>query len=105
MNHATVVLGGHMTRDPEILFSKNGEPYCRFCVAFNDSKKVAIFFNCTAFGKTGDLIGQHFVKGQAILVSGELQANNWTTNDGVERKEIQVMVRSFSFCGKKDSAE
>lgn len=90
-----------MARDPEILLSMKGEPYCRFCVAYNDSKKTAIFFNCTAFGKVGDLIGQHFVKGQAILISGELQANNWTTKDGVDKKEIQIMVRSFSFCGSK----
>lgn len=102
MNFSQITIGGHMARDPEILFSKAGEPYCRFCVAYNDSKKVAIFFNCMAFGKTGDLIGQHFVKGQAILVSGELQSNNWTNNDGVEKKEIQIMVRSFSFVGKKE---
>lgn len=102
MNHATIVLGGHMTRDPEILFSKAGEPYCVFCIGYNDSKKIAIFFNCMAFGKTADLIAQHFTKGQAILVSGELQANNWTTKEGIEKKGIQIMVRSFSFVGKKE---
>lgn len=102
MNFSQITIGGHLTRDPEILFSKTGEQqFCRFTVAYNDSKKVAIFFNAVAFGRTAELIMEHFTKGQAILISGQIQDNSYTDKDGMERKGMQIIVQSFAFCGKK----
>lgn len=65
---------GRLTRDPELTTPQNGgEAYTRFSVACDTGRKdsnnnrTATFVNITAFGKQGDVIRNHFKKGNRIV--------------------------------------
>ena len=55
MNYNKVIIGGHLTRDPELRYSANETALCNFGVAVNEERgdtKRTDFFEVTAFGKT-----------------------------------------------------
>nr|DAQ44512.1 MAG TPA: Single strand binding protein [Caudoviricetes sp.] len=67
-----VILKGRLTKSPTLLFSKSGIGYTSINVAVDryskDKDSNADFINCTAFGKTAELIAERFSKGQEILI-------------------------------------
>ena len=67
-----VILKGRLTKSPTLLFGKSGTGYAIINIAVNryskDKESSADFINCTAFGKTAELIADKFKKGQEILI-------------------------------------
>ena len=60
--------------------AKSGTKYIKFSVAVNTGygdKKTTEWFNCTAFGKTAEFIGEFVSKGDLVYVEGKRQ----TTKD------------------------
>lgn len=96
-------LQGNLTADPELSYSGSGNAYCRFSVAWNnpskddDDRKVS-FFDCVAFGRTAELINEHFGKGKQMLVEGRLEQSRWTDKEsGKNRSAIQLIVERLHF--------
>ena len=56
------------------------------------------YFDCTAWGKAGEIIAQYNKKGSAILVSGRLNHSTWE-QDGNKRSKVDVVVEDFNFVG------
>ena len=106
-----VILLGRLTRDPEVRYTQSDEPLavCRFGIAVdrpyrrnaNANDPTADFFNCTMFGKRGETISQYFRKGNKICVSGRLQNNEWTDNQGNRRINTDIIVDDFDFVESK----
>ncbi len=101
-----ISLMGRLTRDPEIKFGQSGKAYCRFSIAVNRpfSKDEADFINCVSFGKTAELIGEYFRKGQQIALVGRLQMNQYESN-GEKRTSYDVVVDTFDFISTKSSSD
>lgn len=101
-----ISLMGRLTRDPEVKFGQSGKAYCRFSIAVNGpfSKDEADFINCVSFGKTAELIGEYFRKGQQIALVGRLQMNQYESN-GEKRTSYDVVVDTFDFIGTKSSSD
>ena len=101
-----ISLMGRLTRDPEVKFGQSGKAYCRFSIAVNRpfSKDEADFINCVSFGKTAELIGEYFRKGQQIALVGRLQLNQYESN-GEKRTSYDVVVDTFDFIGTKSSSD
>ena len=63
-----VILKGRLTKSPTLLFSKSGIGYTTINVVVDryskDKNSNADFINCTAFGKTAELLAERFQKGQ-----------------------------------------
>ena len=95
---------GRLTRDPETKMVKGGElTICKFGLAFaqgSPKNKSTGFADCTAFGKTAELIAKHFTKGKQILVGGSLNFSTWETY-GQKRSKLDVVVQEFWFVGDK----
>lgn len=107
MNHFVGL--GRLTREPEVSYTQNGKVYCKFTVAIDrpfrkDQPKETDFINCTAFGKTGEAIGNYFHKGSRILVNGSLQISSYTGKDGNKKQSAAIMVNGFDFIDSKNSA-
>ena len=103
-----VVLSGRLTRDPELKYLESGYAICNFSLAVNRGKKKdseeelpAYFFNCFAWGKTGENISKYFTKGRKILITGELEHQRWTNESGENKSAVKVNVRSFQFMDSK----
>ena len=99
-----VILKGRLTKSPTLLFSKSGIGYTSINIAVDryskDKYSNADFINCTAFGKTAELIAERFSKGQEILIEGNLKVDVFEKDDKREYK-TSVLIEKFEFCGSK----
>lgn len=99
-----VILKGRLTKSPTLLFGKSGTGYAIINIAVNryskDKESSADFINCTAFGKTAELIAERFTKGQEILIQGNLKVDVFEKDDKREYK-TSVLIEKFEFCGSK----
>lgn len=108
LNVVTVL--GRLTRDVE-LKQTNGGTVARFSLANGYRKKqgneyveATNFIDCVAFGKTGEAIQKYVSKGQRLLVSGALRWSSWES-DGRKHSKLEVLVESFNFIERKESAQ
>lgn len=98
-----VLLKGRITNSPTLLFGKSGIGYTSINVAvdrYSKDNKSTDFINCTAFGKTAELIAERFVKGQEILLEGNLKVDVFE-KEGKKQYKTSVMIEKVEFCGSK----
>lgn len=106
-----VILKGRLVHDPEYRETQSGIAMCRLTVAVDgfkdkDGNKQADFIECTAWRKTAELISRYFVKGQEIVIEGNLKNNNYEDKNGVKHYSYTVNVNQVHFCGSKsDNAQ
>ena len=102
-----VIIVGNITRDPELRSTPSGTQVCGFSVAVNrnyrdgsgEQKENVSFFDCSAWGKSGEIIAQYAKKGSGILVSGRLEQRSWEDKEGQKRSRVEIVVEDFNFVG------
>ena len=103
-----VILCGNLTRDPEMRATPNGAQVCSFGLAVNrvykDAKGANVetvsFFDCVAWGKSGESISRYAKKGTGMLVCGRLEQRSWDDKaTGAKRSRVEVTVEEFNFVG------
>ena len=102
-----VVLVGRLTKDPELRFAAgSGNSVSKFTVAVNRQfkKDETDFISCVAFGKTAEIIAQHFTKGKQIAVSGSIRTGSYDAQDGTKKYTTDVAVDTFDFIGSGNKA-
>lgn len=86
-----VVLIGNCGADPKVNTTQSGKMVAGFSLAINKpNSDDPLWLRITAWGKLAEIVGQHIKKGTQTYVEGRLEENSWTTEDGEERKQIQV---------------
>jgi single-strand DNA-binding protein len=105
MNYNRVILGGNITREPDI--KTVGETkILEFGLAVSRAptekhpKPETDFFELKTFGRLAECIYNHFDKGDPILVEGRLQLEQWE-KDGERKSRTRVIVETFQFVGAK----
>ena len=110
MNVNRVLLGGRLTRDPDL--KRAGEtPLAVFGIAINRSYKTkagekreeTTFVDCEAWGRTAEILAEHLRKGSPVFVEGRLRFNQWDDH-GTNRSKLTVTVESFQFVGEREKA-
>jgi len=99
-----VTLLGNLTRDPETRVTTGGTSVTSFSLAVNrtwrssegEQQEEVSYFDCTAWGKAGEIIAQYTQKGRALLVSGRLRQSTWE-QEGQKRSKVEVVVEDFNF--------
>lgn len=105
-----VIEVGNFTADPELRHTQSGTPVCSFTIAnnrtwTNDGQKQqdTSFFNCVAWGKTGETINQYCRKGERIGIMGRLAQRTWQDKDtGKNRSTVEIVVEQFQFLSYRD---
>jgi single-stranded DNA-binding protein len=89
----TGTLSGRLTADPAVRQGQNGN-FTTFSVASNygKGKDQVDFVDCTANGKTGELVAEHFRKGNVFVGPAEFRTREYTTNDGQKRQALSATV-------------
>lgn len=107
MNHLTMI--GRCTKDPEVRYSQGANPVAiaRFSLAVNrrfkrQGEPDADFFNCTAFGKTGEFVEKYMKKGGQFGIVGRLQNRSWEDQNGQKRYATDIIVEEIYFAGGKE---
>jgi single-strand DNA-binding protein len=94
MDMITIQILGRMVKDAEPrTFGSNS--VAQFTIATDHTvkgEKVPDFMNCKAWGKTGEVVCNHFSKGARIFATGELTSR---TFEGKTYWEVNVSTVSF----------
>jgi len=107
-----VVLGGNLTRDPELRHLPNNTPLSEFGLAINEmytdkdgNKKESVHYvDCVAFGRNAENIHKFFTKGKPIFLQGRLKFEQWEDREsGQKRNKLKVNVETWRF-GDFDSS-
>jgi single-strand DNA-binding protein len=100
---------GRLTRDPELKYTQGGASVASFSIASSYTyakdgakKETTSFFNCVAWGKTGEIIAQYVKKGHRIAIEGRLQQRSWDGPDGNKRTAVEIVVENFNFIEKAE---
>jgi len=108
MNYNLAVLGGNLTRDPELRYTSNGQAVVDMSLAVNrhyslfdgEKKSEVSFFNIVAWGKQAEACANYLAKGSSVLVEGRLQQDTWE-KDGQKRSAVKVIANRVEFLGRK----
>lgn len=98
MNQAC--LTGNVVRDPETRTTQQGTTITKFSLAVRRDQNNTDFINCTAFGKTAELIDQYVVKGMRLGVTGSIQTGSYE-KDGRKVYTFDVNVKNVEFLSDK----
>ena len=106
LNHITIM--GRLTRDPEMRSTQSGVAVASFTLAVDrdfggrdGGEKQTDFIDCTAWRHTAEFVSKYFSKGRMAVVSGRLQIDNYTENDGNKRKAAKVIADNIYFGDSK----
>lgn len=95
------IFSGRLTDKPSGGSTNNGRSFARFSIAVRRNYKNANgeydadFINCVAFSGTADYLMKYGNKGDKVNVSGELHNNNWTDQNGNDRRDQQLTAREI----------
>lgn len=98
---------GRLTREPEIRQSADGRvTIAKYSLAVDrrfkrEGEPTADFFNCTSFGKTAEFIQNYTHKGTKLVVSGRLQNDSYTNNEGARVTRTEIIVDEAEFAESK----
>lgn len=113
LNLNKVILGGHLTADPELKQTNSGIPVISFSIAVNRrfqtkatdgaSAQTAVdFFNVTAWRSQAEFVSRYFRKGSAICVVGSIQNRTWTDQQGQKRYATDIVADEVMFVDSKN---
>jgi len=109
-----VTLAGNVGSINELRYTDSGTAVFGFSVAINsrytnsagERIEKTLWVRCTAWNAAAETLNQYLHKGDAILISGELQpAGAWTTDSGEAKASIEVRVSQFRFLGGNNRNE
>jgi len=94
-----------VTRDCEVRYLQNGSAVLTVNVANNQGfgdRQSTLFIRVSLFGKRAEgNLKDYLVKGQQILVSGELRTNEYQAKDGTTKTSIELNANIIDLVGKK----
>ena len=112
MDRNKLELAGNLTRDPEIKYTPKGTAIAQFGIAVNrvwydekEKREEVDFFDCEAWGRTAENIGEYFKKGTPIFIDARLKNESWDDKEtGKKRYKLKIVVETFGFMGGKKSS-
>ncbi|HEV2612505.1 MAG TPA: single-stranded DNA-binding protein [Noviherbaspirillum sp.] len=105
MNKLTAT--GRIVADAEVKYLPNGDALANFRVASDvgyGEKKSTNWFNCAVFGKRGESLAPHLVKGQQVTIFGTLTLREWVNKDGAKQISPDIRVDEIELQGGKRDA-
>lgn len=106
-----IMIQGRLTAEPELRRTQNGKAVASFTVACEqdykgqDGTRKTDFFDCVAWGNSGEFVSEYFRKGDMIILSGRLTNRDWTDKAGNKRRTAEIVVEGSYFGGAKKTTE
>lgn len=111
--YQSITIVGNLGADPEMRFMPDGKAVTNFSVATNrrwndpetgEQVDETCWFRCSAWGRSAEVINEHFGKGKPILVRGRMRPDRQTggpriysRQDGTSGASFEIQVESWSF--------
>lgn len=101
-----MVMGGRLTRDPELRRMASGGPVCEFDLASNyksSKAKRETFLRVVVFGKFGEVLNENLRKGSPVVCAGRYQEDTWE-KDGETKRRGKLIANEVHFGGRAAAA-
>ena len=103
----TVILGGNLTRDPEVRYTPQGTAVASFGLAVNrtfrtkegEQKEEVCFVDVETWGRQAETCGEYLKKGRPVLVEGRLKLDTWENKEGQKRSKHKIRAIRVQFLG------
>lgn len=100
---------GRCTRDAEMqVVGQKGTSLVKWAIANNTGfgqYEKTNFFNCQMWGKQGESVMNFLKKGKQIAVTGTLENQKWTSNDGVSHDSWNLTVTNLTLLSDAKSIQ
>ncbi len=111
MNINRVVLTGNLTADPELRGTASN--VCRLRVACNTRRKQQDgswgdkpnYFDVVVFGSQVEPVTKFLKKGSPVAIDGRLEWNEWTSEAGEKRQDVQIVAETIQFLGGRSGTQ
>lgn len=105
----TIVLG-HLGKDPETRYTKNGKTITSLSIATSQRWKdksgewqeETEWHRCVLYGDAAARAGEYLQKGDLVQVVGQNKTSEWTDKDGVKRYMTEIKAFSYTQFTKHD---
>lgn len=105
MNINICIIGGNLTRDPELKALPSGIKVASFSIAVNKvfkdksgaKQQSTEYINIVVFGNQAEASAQYLKKGQTCFVTGRLQTRKWDKPDGSKGYKTDVIADRVQF--------
>lgn len=102
------VIAGNLGRDPELRYTPSGVAVCDFSVATNkrwkdgdgNQQEKVTWFRVTTWRGLAETCNEYLQKGSPVLVSGEIDASAWASENGEPRVTLELTAREVRFLGR-----
>lgn len=111
---AQITLSGNLGGDAELKFLNSGDPVLNFSVAdtlnrknktTNEWEEVSTtWWRVALWGKPAENLAAHLTKGTRVIVTGDVHAREWTTDDGEKRLSFDVKARTVGVIPRAEKA-
>lgn len=101
-----VFISGNVGQNPALKFFDSGKCVCNFSVAVDEwagqtKGTVTNWFDCRAWGKKAEYIGEYAKSGSLVMVGGRLGVDNYQAQDGTKRSKVYINVEEIKIVDKK----
>jgi single-strand DNA-binding protein len=108
-----VNLIGNLTKAPVLKKLPSGSQVAETAIAVNKRWKTesgevqesVTFIDLSFFGKKADNVMKYLKSGSKIAINGELEFNQWTTQEGAKASKHSITVDSFQMLDKNPNTE
>ena len=104
-DHNCISMTGRLTRDAELVYTKNQKAILNFSIANQPGNKETPtgFYDCVLWERPK--LEEHLKKGSKIFLTGYLNRDQWKDKDGKNRNRVKIVVREIHFFDWKKSSE
>jgi single-strand DNA-binding protein len=106
-----VILIGTLGKDPELKYTPQGTPVCKFSMATNESykdkasgewKERTEWHNIVCWQRTAEVAAEYLKKGGKCYIEGRLTTRSWDDKDsGQKRYMTEVVANDLVLLGSK----
>jgi single-strand DNA-binding protein len=103
-----IILIGRLTKDPELRTTNSGKSVASFRIAVDRTSgpdKETDFFSVTCWERQAEFVSNYLSKGRLVAVDGRLQTRTWTGQDGVERRDVEIVAGTVQGLDKPKDQE
>ncbi len=103
-----VIIVGRLGQEPEIRYTKDGNPVANMSVATSKKYKgeeETEWHRIVCFGKLAGVIQEYVHKGDLVGFDGELKTRKWQDAQGNDRYSTEIIAWKMDMLGSKNRSD
>jgi single-strand DNA-binding protein len=105
---------GNLGSDPEIKYTKAGDPVANLSIATSESWKdknsgdlqeKVEWHRVVMFSRLAEIAEQYLKKGSKVFVEGKLQTRKWQDQEGKDRYTTEVVAKEMTMLDSRSTSQ